>query len=365
MTRRLALAGFSACFMLTGCNAPPTPPRPDADAAALTAPGPAPAPPAVAPAPLDATRMVQWKTDAHLVELQAAAQARSKPATRPASLPPPAVPEVQWVEPSEVAMTIGPKQSEDPPHAAMQTSSAAVPAEPLRPARPVADDLENALSRQVANDPRDLAARIDYELLRMLSGKPVPEMDRINSLSGEDREMVAALLDALINLRANVRGQPNLMLAGKIRPLVDLADRLRTQGALRIPTIALCRSVDAFGVYEPLPAARFLAGREQAVIVYCEVENFVTRLNDQRMWETNLAQEAVLYSDLGQRVWDEKRVPAKDLSRNLRRDFYLARKIRIPGNLPPGRYHLKVTISDNHSSRIAEAGTAIEVAAKP
>jgi hypothetical protein len=220
------------------------------------------------------------------------------------------------------------------------------------------------LARQVVQDPRDIAAQLDYQLLQMLGGAAVPEMDRISSLPADDRELVGALLDALVNLRNGVRGDPDLMFSGKIRPLLELADRLRMQGALRIPTIALCRSVDAFGVYEPLQNAGFAAGREHWVIIYCEVENFTSRLNDQRMWETNLTQETVLYNDAGRRILEEKRQPARDLSRNLRRDYYIARRIRIPGSLPPGRYHLKVTISDDHSSRIAEAGTAFEVMAR-
>ena len=370
MSRHLAIAGLSAYLMLAGCNSPTTSVKPDGNSAALTAPTPDEAP-ATEIAPPNALQMVKHRTDVHLLELDAAAKARSQASVRPTSPPPVKVPEIEWVEPKPVELTLGPKQSDDAPRetptvAAVQTlPPAPTPAPVAAPASAPAavDPLEGELSQRLSSNPQNLAAQIDYQLLQLLRGKPVPEMDRISALSSEDRELTAALLDALVNLRTTVRGEPDLMLARKTRPLVDLADRLRTQGTLRIPVITLCREVKAFGVYEPLVDARFPAGRESGVIVYCDVENFTSRLNDQRMWETKLSVNTVLYNDAGQRVSEEKRVTSSDLSRNLRRDYYVARKIRIPANLPPGRYHLKMTIVDEQSSRIAEEGTSLEIAA--
>lgn len=368
MPRRLAFIGIVACFLLAACNQPTSPPP---DPAPTSLQPPQQAAPEGPARPFDTAQALQWKTTAHYQEVEAALKIRNKPAAAPSPRleadPPVAMPEIRWMEPQAVELTIGPKQSDEPPHPAppLATVTIVVPA-PLPdaaapPARPAEDPLETALAQQLRDHPRDLVAQIDYQLLQMLRGRQVPEKDRIESLSSEDRELLAALLDAIVNLRATVRNEPDLMLARKIRPLVDLADRLRAQGALRIPTIVLCTRVDAFGVYEPMAMPRFAAGREQAVIVYCEIENFSSRLNDQRLWETNLTQEAVLYNDAGQRVWEEKRQPTRDLSRNLRRDFYLARKVRIPATLPAGRYHLKVTVSDEQSSRIAEAGAALVV----
>ena len=131
--------------------------------------------------------------------------------------------------------------------------------------------------------------------------------DGLATLSGEDRELLSSIVDALAYFRAAVRGNDNMLLAAKVRPFVELGERLRWQGNLRIATIAICSKVDGFGLYEPIEPARFIAGREHPMIVYCEVENFLSQLNDRKQWETNLSQEARLYNERGMRVWEDKR----------------------------------------------------------
>jgi hypothetical protein len=162
-------------------------------------------------------------------------------------------------------------------------------------------------------------------------------------------------------LGRSVRGNDNLLLAQKVRPFVEMADRLRPQASLRVPMVALCQRVQGYGVYDPLETNQFTAGRTHKVIVYCEVESFASFLNDRRMWQTDLAQETTLYDDRGQRVWVEKRQAFRDLTRNRRRDFCVAREIRLPATLKPGQYSLTVSIADQQANRMAEAAIAIQV----
>src|SRR4051794_22019680 len=104
-------------------------------------------------------------------------------------------------------------------------------------------------------------------------------------------------MDLLSNLRTTLPSDENVLFGKKIRPPVDLADRLRGQAELSIPTIALCNRVNNFGNYEPFEKDRFVAGKAHDVVVYCEVENFSTQLNDKKMWETRLNEEIVLYTE--------------------------------------------------------------------
>src|SRR5690606_7958651 len=127
-------------------------------------------------------------------------------------------------------------------------------------------DLQRLLATRIEEDPRDSVAHLEYQLLRYIEGKQVPELGTLASLTKEDQEIVTAVIDALSNYRSNLRADSNLLLSRKIKPLMDLSDRLRAQADLEIPTVQLCRRVDGFGVYEPLEA-RFVAGRDREVIV--------------------------------------------------------------------------------------------------
>jgi len=369
-------------------------------------PQPAPATqPADTPQVPDAAAALAAKTAAYARGLEELLQARQSragaapppaiPATRPFE---PAFPDVKWLEPP-VQLVLGPPQRSEPPApvvqeepaaaqtpashganraAAVHVEEARTPAEqsapavvantsrqvPAATAEPATDQLEASLARQISDYPRDLAAHLDYQLLRLVRGLPVPQPERMASLSVEDRELLESLLDALANFRAAVRDGENRMLMEKARPLVELSERLRPHAALRIGSMALCSRVDGFGVYQPVDAQRLSSGRELAVILYCEVENFSSRLNDQRMWETTLTQGAVLYNDRGQRVWEEKPRLVNDLSRNRRRDFFIARLVRLPAGLPPGHYRLLVSVSDRQAGRVAENSLSLTLVAR-
>src|SRR5690606_8846124 len=124
-------------------------------------------------------------------------------------------------------------------------------------------------------------------LLRYIEGRQVPELGTLASLPDEDQEIITAVLDSLSNFRNNIRADSNLLLSRKIRPLMDLDERLRTQADLQLPTLQLCRRVEGFGVYEPMEH-RYVAGRARDVIVYCEVANFMSQYTEQSQWETRL-----------------------------------------------------------------------------
>lgn len=238
-------------------------------------------------------------------------------------------------------------------------NQAAVAARPAAATPSASQDLQRLLATRIEEDPRDSVAHLEYQLLRYIEGKQVPELGTLASLTKEDQEIVTAVIDALSNYRSNLRADSNLLLSRKIKPLMDLSDRLRAQADLEIPTVQLCRRVDGFGVYEPLEA-RFVAGRDREVIVYCEVANFMSQMTEQNQWETRLTEEVVLYTDAdGLPILREKPVVVPDLCRNRRHDFFIVRKLRLPGNIPVGRYWLKVTIVDQLASRVAEASIPI------
>ncbi|HEV2688312.1 MAG TPA: hypothetical protein VGV35_07150, partial [Bryobacteraceae bacterium] len=235
------------------------------------------------------------------------------------------------------------------------------------PAAPSSDELSQRLAQHVKDYPQDLGGQFDYQLIEFLRGESVPDMQKLAGLGNEDREILAAVMDGLSNFRTAARADNNMLLSRKVRPILEAADRLRTQAELTIPTVALCSRVNTYGSYEPFDPARFTAGTEHEVVVYCEVENFSSQLDSQRFWETSLREEIVLYSDQGMQVWTPDRVaprPTMDRSRARRRDFFLGRLIRLPANLSIGRYILKVSVVDQQVNRVAENSVPLEVVAQ-
>jgi hypothetical protein len=238
------------------------------------------------------------------------------------------------------------------------------PVIPAKPAPPGAD-LEARLAKNIQGSPTDLWAHLDWQLLQFIRDEQVPQLDVMSSLPLEDREVISMIMDALSNFRSRLRADNNMLLSKKIKPLLELADRLRSQADLNIPALALCKSVEGFGMYDPMEPARFAAGSTHEAILYCEVENFacVSQADKQR-WETRLSQEATLYTESGMPVWVDKSGQIVDSSRNRRHDFFLVKRIKLPATLTIGRYLLKVTVEDQQAKRLAEQTVPVEIVAQ-
>lgn len=226
------------------------------------------------------------------------------------------------------------------------------------------DTFENRLLQKLKENPRDASAQLDWQLLQFVRDRQTPDLSAMSDLPEEDREVLSAVMDGLVNFRAQVRNDRNMLFSKKVRPLIEATNRLRSQAELHLPTVQLCTRVDGFGVYEPIDPPRFAAGKEASAVLYTEVANFSSLINDKQKWETKLTHEAVLYTESGLPVWQEKPQSITDASRNRRTDFYVARIIKLPANLTIGRYLLKITVTDAQASRVAESTVPVTVVAQ-
>lgn len=262
----------------------------------------------------------------------------------------------------EPAMDVA--EAHDPIAAGAEPAVAANPPPAPAPIMLSGDTLSSKLSQRVKDYPNDVSSHLDYQLLMFLNDVQVPELQSLASLPEEDRELISAVLDGMSNFRNAVRADNNMLLSKKVQPILQMADRLRAQADLYIPAIALCTKVDGYGSYKVIDPPRFMAGKEHPAIVYCEVANFASQLNEQKQWETRLTQEAVLYTEMGLPVWQDKSTSITDVCMNRRHDFFLVKKVRFPSSLTIGRYLLKVTVVDEQASRVAEATVPIQIVAQ-
>lgn len=243
--------------------------------------------------------------------------------------------------------------------------------QPIQPRQQVSDLLDSSdplarkLAERIKADPLNVSAHLDYQLLQMLNDQSVPELDAIAPLPQEDREIVSAVLDGLSNFRHGIRTGGNALLSQKIGPIVEMGERVRHQTTLAIPSLVLCRDVKQFGIYTPFESTRFPFGRKHPVVVYCEVANFASHLNSRNLWETKLKYEVLLYTENASlQVWQHKPTPVVDQSNSRRRDFFIAKLVELPQDLPIGGYLMKVSIIDETANRIAEATVPLQIVAK-
>lgn len=303
---------------------------------------------AMAVAPAQQPASPSQETRAKTVEEEAAPAAQAPPAPR--ITPPQPRPQV-----TTRPIAPAPQAPAQAPSPAPSQASAAL-------ARG-ADDTLSKLAARARDYPRDVAAQLDYQLLQFLRDESVPELAPLATLPAEDRELLTALIDGLANFRNGLRAEANMLQSRKVSPLLEMGDRLRSQGELTLPVAALCTKVERFGVYDPMEPAQFKAGVANEAILYCEVANFSSQIGANRMWETRLKHESVLYSETGLAVWQDKADDVTDMSRNRRHDFYVVEHLRVPP-MPIGRYLLKVTVTDLQVNRVAEVTVPIQVVAQ-
>lgn len=313
------------------------------------------------PAMADASDQVQWEKPNSHQEHEVVS-----PATHPADAPQvlPNTGMVPLVKNSgELRVAPSTIHESQQPSDRAQTASANTP--PREVTRIVPDDTAARIAQRAKDYPQDVAAQLDNQLMEFAYGKTVPNMDQLNGLPTDDREMLSALMDGLTNFRSALRSDNNMLLSRKVRPLMDMSDRLSSQAELSIPKFVLCSEAHRFGDYSEM-SSRFPGTKDHATGIYCEVQNFSSQQSSSNMWESKLRMNLVLYTDQGLEAWtpDSKGWLYPDLSHTRRHDFFIARPLTLPSSLPIGRYILKITLTDLQANRVAENSLPLEIVAQ-
>ncbi|MCG8448720.1 MAG: hypothetical protein MI725_03945 [Pirellulales bacterium] len=134
--------------------------------------------------------------------------------------------------------------------------------------------------------------------------------------------------------------------------------KLAELATLQVRNLIFVESVDGYGVYQPRAKVQFRPGEQ--VSLYGEVENFQsTSTKDGYRTKFGASYEV---SDLnGQRVDGRAFPDVEDLCQNIRRDFHMQYGINLPTRIYPGKYELKVIITDQLSHKIGQASVPFEI----
>jgi hypothetical protein len=135
--------------------------------------------------------------------------------------------------------------------------------------------------------------------------------------------------------------------------LREAADRLGQISGLVVKNLHFCTEVKGFGTFVPFAHDEFQPGQE--VLLYCEVENFQSKLIAEKGYHTALKGRYEVFNASGGRVADKDLGLKEEHCQNQRRDFFVPYFLWIPKQVPPGKYQLKLTLEDVHGGKTAES----------
>lgn len=228
------------------------------------------------------------------------------------------------------------------------------------------DDLVDLLLERIAEsrDPAHVKA-LSAAVVSLASPSHGIDHHTLDALDPRTRERVARFHQMLAMTYDQLAANPDKPISQS--EMIDKINRVFGERALTIDALELCRRVDSFGVYEPFPSRRFLAGQANRALVYVELDHFKHQPTDDGEYEVRLEQQVELFDSTGETtVWRQGPIELVDLSRNQRRDFFVVYPIDLPARLPVGTYRLKVRIADKHTGSLCEQTLHdIEIVADP
>ncbi len=131
--------------------------------------------------------------------------------------------------------------------------------------------------------------------------------------------------------------------------------------SLEVNSLAFCSEIQSFGQVTKFPTSRFSPG--QKVILYCEVDNFVSESNAAG-YETQLQGSYEVFDSKGQKVAGQVLPADTQTSATALRDYFIAYQMGLPSGLPAGSYQLTLTMECQKGKKYGRATIPFEIATK-
>lgn len=273
----------------------------------------------------------------------------------PSAAPGPALPVIQRVS-IHIAAPHGDAQSAVSPR--LNTTNQPLGMGSTEPS-PLTDRFIEVLKKRASKAP-DFESEWQLRLTQLALNRDADAGAVSPQLPQEKRDLLAALIRVALAVRGAVL-DPWLGQQERLVAINELRRILSDDMDASVTTVALCKKVITFGVYEEMADDRFVAGRPIPTIVYCEVENFQSEVSDKGRYVTRLRTRLELLTPAGESVWQHDEPEIVDTCRRQRMDFFVAQRITLPPTLPAGDYVLKVFVEDKLSGRAGEAAYPLAI----
>lgn len=200
------------------------------------------------------------------------------------------------------------------------------------------------LESVVRQSPNDIRAQMRLRILFLAERR---EADALAPIAGTDPSTQIKIEEYLAAILPPVRSGQVDPTTLDMRELDRWVAASRDAKQLRIPVAAFCRSIDGFGKYQPFTPAVFRADNFPRLLIYLEVENFVSTRAQTGVYRTLLSVQQKLLNSSGVEVWSTLDQEIPDLSNGLRKDFFLAiGPIDFQQVLPVDEYTLVISLRD-------------------
>ena len=122
---------------------------------------------------------------------------------------------------------------------------------------------------------------------------------------------------------------------------------------LGVSELRLCRKVNGFGSFEPLPGSTLRPG--QPFLIYCELTGLRYQPRDSSFVSRMSSRVELIATKDGNKVWEQSLGDVVDECRSRRRDNFVNYRISLPNTLPIGEYRLRLTQTDLVANRSASS----------
>ena len=131
----------------------------------------------------------------------------------------------------------------------------------------------------------------------------------------------------------------------------EAVESLASVSKLELRNLSFCKQVHGFSRYDPVKVPVFTP--TQDVVVYVEVDNFVSKEAEDGEFETGLkASYAIMHN--GQKVSSMDLPVSPQRTRSRRRDYYVAYRVYMPDDAANGEYQFVLVMEDTKGNK---AGT--------
>jgi len=224
------------------------------------------------------------------------------------------------------------------------------------------DELVKRLQVQTAgeSDADRQRRQVTARHLMVLAGHPDRAVDNLEGLTREEQEY---LRNQLLGLWTIIDPQGHPVASRRFSSALPAIRKATSHLAaasdsLEVRALEFCTEIEAYGQIKPFPQRRFAAGQE--IILYCEIENFVSDPVDGG-FETKLQGSYDLLDSVGRRVSSQTLPEDHQVSQARLRDYFIGYQMYLPDEIEPGKYQLRLTMEDMHGKKYGQSTVDFEI----
>ncbi len=131
-----------------------------------------------------------------------------------------------------------------------------------------------------------------------------------------------------------------------------------TSESLEVNSLAFCSEIQSFGQVTKFPTSQFAPG--QKVILYCEIDNFVSESTTDG-YQTQLQGSYEVFDSKGQKVAGQVLPADTQTSATALRDYFIAYQMGLPAGLSAGKYQLTLTMECQKGKKYGRATIPFEI----